>query len=341
MRLTRRSLLFGGGATLAVGAGGAAFAQRPSAVPSPTFIVVEATAIDRFSVQNPDQRRFGALTFRSGLVVRSDAPGFGGFSGLSRSADGRRIIAMSDNAQWLLADVETADGHLFGLSNAVLAPILGPDGTPLRRTRYYDTEGLTISAGVAYVSIERSHAVMRFDWARSGVSARGQLLPVPNEARRLPSNSGLEAIGVAPARSPLAGAVVAIAEQARSGDDSPTLGFILTGPGQGSFEVVRSGGYDVTDLAFLPSGEVLILERRFSLLGGLRARLRRIARNATRSGALVDGPVIFETGPSQQVDNMEGLAVHQEGGETIVTMISDDNFRPFQRTLLLEFALSS
>jgi hypothetical protein len=36
---------------------------------------------------------------------------------------------------------------------------------------------------------------------------------------------------------------------------------------------------------------------------------------------------------------MEGMAVHQERGETIVTLISDDNFRSFQRTLLLEFAL--
>jgi hypothetical protein len=36
---------------------------------------------------------------------------------------------------------------------------------------------------------------------------------------------------------------------------------------------------------------------------------------------------------------MEGLAVHREGGETILTLISDDNFSRLQRTLLLEFAL--
>src|SRR4051812_44531619 len=298
-------MLAGAAATLAVGAGGVALAQRPSAVLAPTNIDVEATSIDHFSVQDPDQRRFGALTFRSGLVLRSSTGEFGGFSGLSRSADGRRMVAIADNAQWLTANVETSDGRLSGLSDAVMAPILGPDGTPLRRTRYYDTEGLTLAGGAAYVSIERKHAVMRFDWARSGVRARGQFVPVPNEARALPSNSGLEAIGVAPARSPLAGSLVAIAEQARAGDDSPTLGFILTGPHAGLFEVTRSGGYDVTDLAFMPSGDMLILERRFSLFGGLAARLRRIDARAIRTGAMVDGPVIFETGSSQQVDNME------------------------------------
>jgi hypothetical protein len=316
-----------------------ALAQRPSAVVAPTAIAVRATAIDRFSVADPDRRRFGALTFRSGLILASDVGGFGGLSGLSRTADGRRIVAIADNSQWLTAQVETSDGHLSGLSQAVLAPILGSDGGPLRRTRYYDTEGLTISGGTAWVSVERNHAVMRFDWARGGVRSRGQLVALPPEARALPGNSGLEALGVAPPRTPIAGALVAIAERATGGDE-PTLGFILAGPRAGVFEVSRSGGYDVTDLAFLPGGDLLLLERRFSLFGGLSARLRRIRADAIRAGALVDGPVMFETEPSQQVDNMEGIAVHEDNGETVVTLVSDDNFRSFQRTLLLEFALA-
>jgi hypothetical protein len=309
-------------------------------VREPTGIRIEASAIDRFSVQDPDRRRFGALTFRSGLVLRSPAPGFGGFSGLSRPADGRRIVAMSDNAQWLSATIETSDGLLSGLSDAVLAPVLGPDGLPLRRTRYYDTEGFTVSGGVAYVCVERHHAVLRFDWKKHGVEARGQFLSLPDAARRLPSNSGLEAVGVAPTRSPLSGALVAVAEQARDGDDAPTLGFILTGPHAGAFEVVRSDRFDVTDLGFLPDGDLLLLERRFSLLGGLAARIRRIRAKSIRAGARIDGPVIFQTDASNQVDNMEGMALHQEQGETIVTLISDDNFRTFQRTLLLEFTLT-
>jgi len=41
-----------------------------------------------------------------------------------------------------------------------------------------------------------------------------------------------------------------------------------------------------------------------------------------------------------EIDNMEGLAVHRNAkGETILTLISDDNFSSFQRTLLLQFAL--
>jgi hypothetical protein len=340
LRLTRRRLLAGAAAAASAGLCGYAFAQRPGAVDAPTGAEIRATPFESLAARDPERRRFGGLTFRSGLVLHGSLPGFGGYSGLWRSADGRRLIALSDNAQWLSADVETRDGHLTGLSGAVLAPLLSETGRPLRRTPFYDTEGLAIVDGTAYVAVERRHAVLRFDIGREGLSARARRVPIPREAQNLPGNSGLEAIGVGPPRSPLAGALVAIAERAREGEGAPTRGFILTGPRAGAFDVARSDDFDVTDLAFLRNGEVLLLERRFSLLRGLGVRLRRLPPDAIRPGALVDGPVVFESDPTQEIDNMEGLSVHREGDETIVTMISDDNFSSMQRTLLLEFVLA-
>jgi hypothetical protein len=42
-----------------------------------------------------------------------------------------------------------------------------------------------------------------------------------------------------------------------------------------------------------------------------------------------------------QIDNMEGLAVHRASdGAIVLTLISDDNFSPLQRTVLLQFTLS-
>jgi hypothetical protein len=41
-----------------------------------------------------------------------------------------------------------------------------------------------------------------------------------------------------------------------------------------------------------------------------------------------------------QVDNMEALGVHRTPqGETVLTLLSDDNFSALQRTLLLQFTL--
>lgn len=331
MRLTRRGFLIGGGAAAAVTVAGSALAQRPQAFQNATAIPVTADPISHFSTSDLNRNRFGSLLFRSGLDLKSPVSAFGGFSGLWRSGNGRDIVALADNSQCLMARIETSDGRLSGLSDAVLSPLLLNGGKLLRRSRFYDTESLAIAGNVAFVGVERNHAVIRFERDRRGSLIRGAPIPVPEEMKGLSRNSGLEAIGVAPRTSPLAGAVVAISESAR--------GFIVTGRRRGTFEVVRSGGYDSTDLAFLPEGDMLLLERRFSLFG-FGCRLRRIEAAAIRPGAQVDGEVLYESDASHQIDNMEGLAVHREAGETVVTLISDNNFNTsLQRTLLLEFAL--
>jgi hypothetical protein len=231
----------------------------------------------------------------------------------------------------LKARVETSDGRLSGLSSPVLSPLILSNGVPLRRSRYYDTESFALADNAAFVGVERNHAVIRFERTGAGTIIRGVPIPVPKELKDLPSNGGLEALGVAPQRSPLNGALVGLAEGGS--------GFILTGPRQGAFQMVLSGGYDVTDLAFLPDGDAVILERRFSLFGGFGCRLRRIDASALKSGARVDGETLYESEASHQVDNMEGLAIHREGGDVVLSLISDDNFSSLQKTLLLEFSL--
>ena len=168
---------------------------------------------------SPSKTRFGQLVFRGGLVLSGSHPRFGGFSGLWRSPDGRDLVAVTDNGFWLTAKVVSREGKPAALEQAELAPILGSSGRPLHRSRYYDTECLTIADGVAYLGVERTHDVLRFDWAAEGVEARAQILPGPREVKRLPSNRGLEAIGVVPAGHPLAGALVAIAERSGREDD--------------------------------------------------------------------------------------------------------------------------
>ncbi|MGO4523376.1 esterase-like activity of phytase family protein [Microvirga sp. 2MCAF35] len=332
MRLTRRNFLIGGGAAAATMAcTGVALAQRPQAFRGATSIDVEARPISRLSTTDPDRSRFGALMFRSGVDLRSRVSAFGGFSGLWRSPDGQDLIALADNAQVLKARVETSDGRLSGLSNPVLSPLILSNGVPLRRSRYYDTESFALAGNAAYVGVERNHAVIKFERTDSGSIIRGVPIPVPEAVKDLPSNGGLEALGVAPRRSPLNGALVGIAEGGS--------GFILTGPRQGTFEIVLSGGYAVTDLAFLPEGDAVLLERRFSLFGFFGCRLRRIEAAALKAGASVDGAVLYESEASHQVDNMEGLAIHKEGRDTVLSLISDDNFSSLQKTVLLEFSL--
>ena len=105
MRLTRRGALglsVGGLSALC----GCSASARPGldTLDSET-IAVRSQPIRSFMARNPDQLRFGALTFRGGLVLSSSNKAFGGFSGLSRSADGAHLIAITDNAHWLTARI--------------------------------------------------------------------------------------------------------------------------------------------------------------------------------------------------------------------------------------------
>jgi hypothetical protein len=137
----------------------------------------------------------------------------------------------------------------------------------------------------------------------------------------------------------LAGTLIAISERGLDSEGN-ILAFLIGGPSPGQFAIARSNGYDISDATLLPSGDLLILERKFSLLSGVGIRIRRIALAAVAPGALVDGPAIFEVDLGYEIDNMEGIDCHTAAnGDVVLTMVSDDNFSMIQRTLLLQFTL--
>ena len=91
----------------------------------------------------------------------------------------------------------------------------------------------------------------------------------------------------------------------------------------------------------LPGGGIVVLERRFRYSEGVKMRIRRIAEAELKRGTPIEGETLLEADENLNIDNMEGIAAHRSAaGETILTLISDDNFSPLQRTLLLQFALA-
>jgi hypothetical protein len=194
--------------------------------------------------------------------------------------------------------------------------------------------------GVFYVGIERVNRIVRFDFAKNGVRAGAAVVPTPPGIAKLPNNQGLEALAFAPRRSKLAGALIAFSERGLDADGN-LKAFLIGGPTPGEFAVKRRDDFDISDCTVLPSGDVLLLERRFSLFrGGIAMRLRRIALADIKPGALVDGPILLYADMGYQIDNMEGLSTHRTAaGDLILTMVSDDNFSFLQRTILLQFKL--
>ena len=322
-----------------------ALAQIPAAAQSPRAatdiqrIEIRSQAIESFNPREPNSTRFGALTFRGGLVLDTSNRDFGGVSGLRVAADGAHFLALTDKGNWLRGRIVYRGKAPIAIADAEIAPMLGPDGRLLRSRGWYDTEALTEDGGVVHVAIERVNQIVRFDIGKDGLRARGQPIAVPPGMKLLPYNKSIECLELAPKTGPLAGALVTISE--RGLDTGGNLkGFVIGGAG-GVFSLKRTDEFDVADCAATPDGRLLVLERRFSWLRGIAMRIRSVPFASIKPGALVDGPELIFADMGFQIDNMEGLSVHRDAsGALVLTLVSDDNFSPLQRTVLLQFTLS-
>lgn len=338
--LSRRTVVAG----LLAGCADLALAQSPAKPQSasglaPRTVAVDAHPLDSFSAAERDSRRVGLLQYRGGLVLTSRDRDFGGLSAIRMAAGGETFVALTDRGHWITGRVVMKNGVPAGLADVVLAPMLNSDGRPLTHSRrWYDSEALALDDGVAYVAFERVHQIMRFEFRAAGIRARGEPIAVPAEMRALPSNKGIEGLVVAPPGTAIAGALIGFSETAIAGGHH--AGFIIGGERPGAFRLRHSNAYDLTDAALVPGGDLLVLERKWSILSGVAARIRRVPIAGIAPGALVDGPVIFEADMGYEIDNFEGIDVHQDAaGHIVVTLASDDNFSIIQRTLLLQFTL--
>ncbi|MDN3275636.1 esterase-like activity of phytase family protein [Frankia sp. RB7] len=319
-------------------------AQPEHAVTEPVGIEVNARPIPDFEPRDRSRTRFGSLQYRSGLVLTSPHRGFGGLSGLRFLDDkGERFLALSDQGSWFTGTIRYSGSKMTGLDDVEAAPMLNAEGRPITEKRlWYDTESLARDGSLFYVGLERVNQIMRFDFSKGGTRARGEVVPTPPAVRKLPYNKGLEALVFVPKDikgQPLAGTLIAMSEGGFDADGN-LIGFLIGGPSPGQFSIKRTDKQFISDAVLLPSGELLILERKFSWFAGINIRIRSIPLKTIAPGALVDGPVLFEADLGHEVDNMEGIDAHVTAeGETVLTMVSDDNFSMLQRTLLLQFTL--
>ena len=305
---------------------------------APTHIDITATAITSFDNRDPTRTRFGDLEFRGGLELSSRHPAFGGISALHVEPDSNRFIAATDRGSWVRGRIVYRDGKPAAVADAEVAPILGVDGRPLAARGWFDVESLAERDGILYVGIERAEQIVRFDYRRDGLRARGQPIDVPADFKTFTFNKSLECL--AAPQGALAGRLIVVTEH--SLDSAGNLRSFVLGADQVTrFGVRRSDDFDVSDCTVLSQDELLLLERRASPARGIAIRIRRIPIADIKEGAVVDGRSMFDADLAFQIDNMEGIGVHRNSaGETIVTLVSDDNFSIIQRNLLLQFSVA-
>jgi hypothetical protein len=284
-----------------------------------------------------EQDKVGLLSFRGGLALTSANPRFGGFSALRLSEDGARITLISDEGSWLTAHlVHDERGRLAGLADAELGPLLDLEGKPLVEKEKSDAESLArLPDGSMVVGFERHHRLWRYAATSGRLDGKPTVVPPPPGLDKAPANGGIESL-VAWNK----GGLFALTEYWIV--DDMIRGW-TNGPDRWEPLGYRfEGAFRPSDMACLPSGDVVVVERAYDPERGIVSiRLRRVSRKDVKAGAQLKSTPIAELGPPLSVDNFEGIdAIRGKKGETLIYVVSDDNFRAGdQRTLLLMFSL--
>jgi hypothetical protein len=280
---------------------------------------------------NPARRRVGQLTWLGGLRLTSPDPAFGGFSSLhvvrdrfTLLSDGGNIVQFRMDPRWRIGGVRFAEL---------------PDGPGTGwQKRDRDSESMTVDprTGTTWVGFETYNEI----WRYSPGLLRGEAHAVPPAMAWWPENRGPEAMTLMPG-----GGMIVIGESEPWPGGKGRAGIRFSGdPTQASragfrFSYLPPTGYDPSDMAVLPDGDLMILNRRFVLPFNFTAKLTIVDSAAIRPGALVRGREIATFAAPLLHDNFEGLAITRERGETIVWIVSDDNQSSLQRSLLLKFRL--
>ncbi|MCU0944863.1 MAG: esterase-like activity of phytase family protein [Rubritepida sp.] len=269
-----------------------------------------------------------------GLVLDTSAWGFGGFSALHLDAGGL-TSAVSDRGRWWQARLlRDAAGRPTGFAPARHGPLRDATGAPLRG-RLGDAEALArLADGSWLIGFERAHRLQR----HATLDAPGAPFPAPPGLDEAPPNAGVEGV------TQLADGRLLLLTEGLPGPEPGSRAAWI-----GALEGARvawtrraylpDGGLEPTDVAALPDGGALVLERDYTLLGGFRARLGRIAPAALRGAQPIRATTLLELPGDGPSENWEGVAVQPTPEGLLVALVSDDNERPAQRTLFLLYRL--
>ena len=268
-----------------------------------------------------------------GLRLDRAVIGFGGLSGL-HIGDDLQLTAVSDTGRWLRARlVLDATGPPQALAELDSGPL--SDGLLLGLPGRFslDAESLArLPDGRFAVGFERWHRIRVYD----GIGGWGEPVAAPPGLAEAPLNASLESLAV------LAdGRWLLITEGL---EHAPGLlrGWVGRPGAWVPLSYRPTPGFLPTDLAPLPDGGALLVERRFNVWErGFKGRLLHLpaarlaglgANNEMQAEVLLDDTQLPR-------ENWEGVSTFWWNGQQIIVMMTDDNEFFLQQGLLILFAI--
>ncbi len=266
---------------------------------------------------------FAEATLIGTFAWEVDDPQFGGFSGIEVTEDGASFAALNDRGSLMSGTFTRIDGKVTGIMTGPLLPLRGPNGDVLNSTER-DSEGLAIGpGGKIYVSFEGTHGIRQLD----GITQPASALIFDPAFDGMQPNSSLETLAIGPD-----GALYTLPERSGLANRPFPVFRFKDGDWDQPFEIPRRGPFLMSGADIGPDGRLYLLERDFAGVG-FRSRVRRFDLDGSGEETILETGILTH-------DNLEGISVWQDADGLRLTMISDDNFRFFQRTEIVEYRLT-
>lgn len=250
--------------------------------------------------------------------------GFSGVSGLELGPAGKQATFISDNGLVVTGHILRDATGIIGISATDMQSLTAPKGLKSSNGKR-DAEGLVLTlTGEMFVSFEGPAHILRYEH-QSGQDPRK--LSSHDDFISYTGNSGLEALAI-----DAQGCLYTLPEYAL--DNQLLVYRTCQGVWQLIARLPQDGFFLPVGADIGPDGWLYLLERQFNGFG-FRSRIRRV--DLRFNAPLIETLFTSRTGA---FDNLEGLAVwHDRDGRTRLSAISDDNYKWFQLTQIVEFVL--
>lgn len=341
MTSSRRASRLAGAALLIASAGAALLAAAGLGARADEETVT-SVPLSTFMGAGIGQRVQGVI-WRGGIEMQSQTDTFGGLSGLGVTGPDGRLVMVSDRGNFVSGQLLYDEAaRPMGLIGVKVEPIQNSKGTELPRAYTRDAEALAVinregKPSAVRVGFENLTRVADFTLVDGIPQGAAREVTIPKWLSDTRTNETLEAVCIAPDTSPIAGSTLLLTEGIID-DDGQHSAYLLGQNDKGPLSYISGDGTNPTDCAFMPNGDLLVLERGVALLA-FQMRLVRIPAAEVKAGAHMKGEVLLHAAGGD-IDNMEALAVHAApDGSTRITLVSDNNFNDWERNLLLEFSL--
>ena len=270
------------------------------------------------------------LKFVSGIEIKSNHPDFGGLSGLIINED-KSLIAVGDQGIWLTGKIKIDEnGKLVEIINGRLGHLKGNENNPLYKLgkSYTDAESIEPYNNKFVVSFERKHRILIFN----NIFSHSEIFYDRIKYLDLPDNGGIEAM------APLKNNSIFLLSENLIHPDDKIAGYLLSDNKLKKVYVKKNGSFKPTDMSNLPDGNILLLERSFSPVRGVSARISVIKYEDLKPNSVILPLTLDTLKPPMVVDNFEGISfLKLNDGGYYIFILSDDNFNFLQKTLLYQF----